>query len=645
MQEDQTEGRRQNRRNNNNKRPRQEEEYVLKGENPQPETTDVVEADQQEKVQEAQDGGEIKQKKPRRERNKNKDGKSPKENNEKQEKKDKRDNRGYRDNRNNRGYKSQGGDKTEEAEKEPTRKVVRFTPPEDWKEQAEKLVTIDYKIPALPEDNEYLLKPSYNKLMDDLNYYEDEIEKQYVEIDYIKDEQKRVRYEQRNKNATVYDELKKLNSERSGYSAILGENKKMKSQYMDKINHIDDQLKSIEKKQFSGKFTKKKELLELIRQKEEEFKNSKKTSMEEKKMNDDITRLKVMIKTLPELDSLHEEKKKIYELMREVGEISKVEYEKLKKVNEQIAEAKLKLEENDQKTKQDKEKEKEEAEEEGKKKHVPSAQEQELEAKKQVHYDNIKNLKEEIQKTREKYDNDWFAYDKQNFEVDNIYFMEKIQKKLKWEEREKKWKEEDEKKRAYEAVKAKEMLQFKYQAEIDLCESLAATLEDLKPNKKEHKIVWDQKEVIQHNVNQDELKKEGLLYVKPRKFDEVVDSQVNKKKNKPQKSKKKEVPIENIENEKVSIHFDTLHLFNEIKVAPPTTLGQLDSVISQLNEKKEYYLKLREEDIAKGLSGKHARHEHKHRDEERDNRDQTKDDKHSRKQKNADLKETDFPDL
>lgn len=493
-------------------------------------------------------------------------------------------------------------DKKERGPRKP-----RFTPPEDWKEQLEKNTTIDSKIPSLPSDTDRLQRPNYNKFKNDLSYCDEEIDKHFRKVDGLKDEQKKVRFDQRDKNSTLYDQLKKLNEERKGHSTVLADNKKLKQEYTDKINHIDDQLRAVEKKSFSGKTMRKKELLEMIKLKEEEFKNTKKTSAEEKKMNDEITKLRNMVKTMPEFEKLKDERTAFNDKIKEINKQSKEEFDKISKVSDIIGDIKVRLDETNLKIKQEKEEKATTAEAEKQKRTLTPA-EQQLESIKQEHFDEIKKLKERKQKLRDGYEKEWTDFEKQQFDLDRIHFAQKIQKRLKREEREKRRKEEDEKQKVLDEDKAKGLLQFKYADEITLCETLVSLLEDMKPDRKTAKATFESKEVTSHNVNADALKQENLVYIKPRKFDEGAEV-VNKKKKNQKKNQKKEAPVANAETEKIAIHFDTLHLFNDVKVVPPTTYGQLDSVIGQLNEKKKYYEELREKEIAEAAIVKESAQE------------------------------------
>lgn len=545
-----------------------------------------------------------------------------------------------------RGEDGEDGKPREKKERKP-----RFVPPENWRAEAEAGVTLDSKIPTLG-DSERLQRPNYNKLKADLDQADADMDKLYRKIDALKEDAKTVRNAQKDKNSTVFDELKKLNEERRTHSAVLTDNKHLKAEYTNKINAIDDALRNAEKKSGGAKPMRKKELTDLIKQKEDEFNNTKKTSAEEKKMSDEINKLKAMIKGIPELEKLKDERQKLNDQLRELGKKNKAEYEKVQVVSDRITELRSRLDEAGAKSKAEREAEKAEAGEkvekaEGEKRppRVLSDAEQAIENQRQAEYDAIKLLKDKKQKLRDKYDNEWLEYEKQQHELDKIYHMTKVQKNLKREEREKKWKEEDEKARLAEEEKAKAGLLFKYQGEIDLCDQLASHLEDLKPDKKSNKAFVAQSEITSHNVDADQLKQENLVYVKPKKFDET--EVVNKKKGKQgKKQQKKETPAPVSESDKINIHFDTLHLFSELKVAPPTTLGQIDSVVKQLNEKKEYYLQLRAKEVEN--AGNQAEGEKKESKEgeapAEEQQQQARESRNARPQK-KDLKEDDFPEL
>ena len=208
----------------------------------------------------------------------------------------------------NAGEKRDNRDGKDKKERQPRK--PRFTPPENWKAEAEAGITADSKIPNLPADTERVQRPNYNKLKADLDTTEADMDKLYRKIDGLRDDQKKLRNELKDKNSTIFDELKKLNDDRRVHSTALAENKQLKQQYTDKINALEDQARAVEKKSFSGKLMRKKELTDLIKQKEEEFSNTKKTSAEEKKMADEINRLKSMIKAIPEFEKLKDERQK-----------------------------------------------------------------------------------------------------------------------------------------------------------------------------------------------------------------------------------------------------------------------------------------------------------------------------------------------
>ncbi len=89
-----------------------------------------------------------------------------------------------------------------------------------------------------------------------------------------------------------------------------------------------------------------------------------------------------------------------------------------------------------------------------------------------------------------------------------------------------------------------------------------------------------------------------------------------------------------------------MNLFNEIKVVPPTTYAQIDTVIGQLNEKRDYYLNLRAKEMENALAGQNEEQNAEETEEKEETQDdKTRDNKPARQQKVVDLKEEDFPEL
>lgn len=475
--------------------------------------------------------------------------------------------------------------------KEPRK--PRYEIPEGWMEEVEKTVTIEFKLPSLPADKDRLQRPNFNQMKNQMTFYEEHIQKHFKKIDALKEEQKKIRNELRAKNSTLYDEMNKLVEERKTHSDVLKANKQSKLALLDEIREIDNKLAQYEKKN-SGKVMRKKDLVAMLKQKEDEFKNTMKTSAVEKKMMDEINKLKAQLKGIPGFEKLRVARDKKQDVIREMGKKSKVEFEEVQRINGLIDEIRVRLDENHLKIKKEKE-EKEKEDPEKKKRREPTQAEQELEKIKQEHYDEIRKLKESKKKLWEKFDKDYYEFEKQQFEIRRVGLMQKIQKRLRREERDKKWAEEEEKIKLLEEEKAKELLQFKYADEVNLCESLIHLVDDLRPNKKQEQTTkFAQEKPANHNVDQSTLNQENLVYIKPKAKEDY--NVVNKKK-KRQKKNKKKVVVGDVSEQKMTIHFDTLNLFNEIKVLPPTTYGQIDDCIKQLEEKKNYYIELRNKEI------------------------------------------------
>lgn len=146
----------------------------------------------------------------------------------------------------------------------------------------------------------------------------------------------------------------------------------------------------IKKKTFQGKMWKKEKIMGLIEQKESFMKNNKKTAQEEKKMLDEISKMKATLKYLPMITKLTEKKDNIYKDYKVVRGKAREIQEKITK--EKVAMEKLKQTLDENKEDEQTKKEEVELDENGnpiKKKRQLTKEEQELE-------DKIQKIKTDI---------------------------------------------------------------------------------------------------------------------------------------------------------------------------------------------------------------------------------------------------------
>lgn len=204
-------------------------------------------------------------------------------------------------------------------------------------------------------------------------------------------------------------------------------------------------------------------LMGLIGQKESYMKNNKKTAQEEKKMLDEINKMKSTLKYLPLIAKLTEKKDNYYKDYKVVRGKARGIQEKITKEKNEMEKLKRTLDEN----KEDEEKKEEvELDENGnpiKKKRQLTKEEQELEGKIQKIKTEIGDLYSKKDERRAKNKADMLEYEMKFFEKKKAEFMVSIQTRLKREEKRKEREEEQKKYREENEKYEKERLKTKYQ--------------------------------------------------------------------------------------------------------------------------------------------------------------------------------------
>jgi len=171
-------------------------------------------------------------------------------------------------------------------------------------------------------------------------------------------------------------------------------------------------------------------------------------------------------------------------------------------------------------------------------------------------------------------------------------------KKKKEEEEEEALKKEEEDRQA--EIKAQEEIfgKFrKFQPQIDICDNLIHFLNSMKPKTEQELKIEEMNLKTEGEVNKDiqgNWKKEKVeVYTKKTYYDDEDlgvqpgQGKKNKKKNKKQKGTNKNVDNA---NEKMTMNLETLSFFDEVKVAPPTLMKDIDEVVSNLETKKQYFI-------------------------------------------------------
>ena len=565
-------------------------------------------------------------------------------------------------------YVKKGEQGNEGEQESPKRqRAPRFAYPENWKEEIESSVTADSKIPAYPHDDELLGRPDFDTLRSNQNSIQKKIEQYYNQMQKLKDDQKKIRDEERNKNNSGFTELKVQQNARKELSDQLKANKEQKEKIQKDLEKIDDKMSKLSKKALNGKILPKQKLDDLIRQKEEQFKNSKHTATEESKWIDEINELKKNLPLMNENEALRKERDLAQDKLSHVKKESKVLFDKIQALSGTINEMRDKLgfSKNDDHNeggkgdyrKKDNKADKEDGDNNQEKKDKPQREltetEQKLKEQRDKLFEEVGKLKEKKEELSKKFDQDNYNYEKQQFELRKIDKMVKIQKKLKYDENKKKRAEEDEKYRTQEAEKAKELLQFKYSKEIDICDSLTQILNKYNPSNKAEEVQAQENADVDYKIDDKMLKEENLILMKPKKTSQNEGIQPGQKKTQKKNKPKKATDDKEKEDGRILLDIATLQTFNDIKVMPPTNVAQIESVVGQLNEKKAYYQKLREDEMEKAFAPKtndnnEAAQEGEDRKKERKENKETKEgrqDEKPKKQPKVEMNDEDFPSL
>jgi hypothetical protein len=530
----------------------------------------------------------------------------------------------------------------QEGAKPKRERAPHFQFPKDWKEEIEKTTTAETKIPSLPKNEELLAKPDLDALKKSKGDLQKKIETNLQNIDKLKAEQKVLREEIWKKNNSVFAELKDHKAVRNDLLEKMNANKTQKQKLQAEIDAIEAKVGALQKKAYGGKIMNKSEIEKLIKIKEEQYRNKQHTSNEEKAHIEEMRELKVNLPLMNENEALRKQKESLEEKLKPLKKEGKALFEKIQECSGKINEIKAKLDQQEN-TKKDEKPAEEGAE---KPKRELTQPEKDIREKINKLYDDISRLRDKKSELSKKFDSDMLEFDKQQFEIRKINLMIRIQKRLKYEESRKKRQEEEEQYKKEEEEKAKELLQFKYRHEVETCEGLIRILNNFRPSN----IAMDDfkpESITEYKVDDQMLKSENLVLMKSKKAQDEGVKPGQKKNNK--KGPKK--VAENKEDDRLFLDITTLQTFTEIKVMPPTTVSQIDSVIANLNEKKNYFLKLRDEDMERSLAA--PKEEKKTEGEAPEEQAEKKEQKEKRggregrkeQPKKLEINEADFPSL
>ena len=224
--------------------------------------------------------------------------------------------------------------------------------------------------------------------------------------------------------------------------------------------------------------------------------------------------------------------------------------------------------------------------------------------KRQALFDQIKNSKDQRRALRLKHNQDYDAFQKQQDDIYKIKFMTHIHKKLKHEENQKKWESEQAKRKEEDLEKAKQAVSFKFNEEITMCEYLVGVLQQLKMKEKmdaDSLNFGGKNTQIEFKVDDKSLKEENLVFMKPKKTEsEGVQPGQRKPNKKANKKQGENNPVS--EEAKFILDIATIQNLGKVGVLAPSSLAQVDKTLTDLNAKRDGFLKLRDDAIDAALN-------------------------------------------
>ena len=333
-----------------------------------------------------------------------------------------------------------------------------------------------------------------------------------------------------------------------------------------------------------------------------------KTATEEKKYLEELSTLKASIPLINDINKINVQIDVLYKKIKELSGANNKVKPQLDDLREKadLIRAKLNLiDKKDEKKDEKKDDKKEEPENDKKKqKREATQEEKDLSDKRQTLFDQIKISKDQRNALRVKHNLDFEAFQKQQDDIYRIKFMTHIHKKLKHEENQKKWELEQVKRKEEDLEKAKQAVSFKFNEEITMCEYLVGVMQQLKMKEKmdaDSLNVGGKNSPIDFKVDDKLLKEENLVFMKPKKMEsEGVQPGQRKLGKKTNKKQGESNPI--CEEAKFVLDVATIQNLGKVGVLAPSSLLQVDKTLSDLNAKRDGFLKLRDDAIEAALN-------------------------------------------
>lgn len=509
---------------------------------------------------------------------------------------------------------------------------------DDWKIDLEKTLTADSKVPQPPKEEELLKRPDQNNFKMAMEKTNKKIEKLFAEIEELKKQERDLREEIFAKNNAEFVELRKLGAQRKELASKLDGSKKAKEEIKAQIQVLEDKKSKLEKKGVNGRVLPKERLEEIIAEKEKEHKNSLKTAADEKRYLDEITRLKEAMPLINEINKIQVQIDALYKRQKEINATNKPILNELDGLRSKADALRAKLGLGDKKEEGEKTEEKDKKE---KPKRELTQEEKDLQAKRQQLFEQIGRLKDSKNELYEKHQKEYEAFHQQQDEIYRIKFMNNVVKKLKEAEKRRKWEADKEKRQKEEVDRAKVKAAAKFNEDIEICESLAGEMEQIRFREKmrEESFAGATETKKDFKVDDKSLKEANLVILKPKK-DESEGVQPGQRKM-GKKGKKTDTETQPAEA-KLDIPSATLTSLAKMGIPAPANLAELDKVVETVRAKKEGLVRQRDEAIAKAEEQLKAEGEMKEAKEVADLEKQIEEESSPKKEESAPRKDVNF---
>merc|ERR1711976_49032 len=445
---------------------------------------------------------------------------------------------------------------------------------EKWEKEI--TVTLETEIPELPKER--LKEPSNDdlraKLRDldkDINVRRDNIVKLKAERSEAIEEDRKLREEKQGSLKGLFNQIKEHNVEIKD----LMEEKKLTDYDLDKISREKEQIiKTMAGKKMWSYNACQDRIDELHQQQQ----TQRLTANEERAILKEKKELENSLPLIAQVEEKDDEMKKVKERKKVLGRKIHDKIEEKNKLSAKIDE--VKKQQADAKGEEGKKKE-------DKPKHP-------LTIKIEKNKEDIEKLRNTKTQMKEEHEKAYQAWKDQNELEQKIKWIKNkkqyLQRIKKEEEYQAQIKAEEDKIRAekeeYEKLYGKPR---KYQPQIDVCDNLLSFLESLRPKSDGNVQNEDGNiEVDQDTFKQGDWKKEKVHVLKKEEEDLGIQPGQGKKKGKGKKKQNQAAP----EETKLSLSMSTLSYFAQLKVSPPATSKDLDSVLKVLEEKKAYFIKI-----------------------------------------------------